>query len=297
MSLTEKPKLKKVSSSSASRARAKNKELSKKGLLTVTGFAVALMFLLPYIRMMLTALTPKDELYQIPAEYFPSKFEWSNFVTVWESAPILQYLINTLIIASAATVVVLLVSVPAAYYLARYRFRTRNLVMLLVLSTQMFAPTSMVIGIYREMVALGLVNTYLALILVNAGFYLAFSVWILSGFFASIPYEVEEAAMIDGCSKVSVLWRITLPLSLPGLITATIFTFITAWNEFVVALTLTSSIEIRPLTVGITGFIGLYEVQWHYVFATSLIAIVPVVFLFIAIEKWLISGLTAGSIK
>jgi|TARA_B110000305_G_C19060793_1_gene457013 multiple sugar transport system permease protein len=169
--------------------------------------------------------------------------------------------------------------------------------MLLVLSTQMFAPTSMVIGIYREMVALGLVNTYLALILVNAGFYLAFSVWILSGFFASIPYEVEEAAMIDGCSKVSVLWRITLPLSLPGLITATIFTFITAWNEFVVALTLTSSIEIRPLTVGITGFIGLYEVQWHYVFATSLIAIVPVVFLFIAIEKWLISGLTAGSIK
>jgi multiple sugar transport system permease protein len=187
--------------------------------------------------------------------------------------------------------------VPAAYYLARFRFRTRNLVMLLVLSTQMFAPTSMVIGIYREMVALGLVNTYLALILVNAGFYLAFSVWILSGFFASIPYEVEEAAMIDGCSKVSVLWRITLPLSLPGLITATIFTFITAWNEFVVALTLTSSIEIRPLTVGITGFIGLYEVQWHYVFATSLIAIVPVVFLFIAIEKWLISGLTAGSIK
>jgi multiple sugar transport system permease protein len=297
MSLTEKPKPQKISSSSTSRARAKNKELGKKGLLTVTGFAVALMFLLPYIRMMLTALTPKDELYQIPAEYVPSKLEWSNFVTVWESAPILQYLINTLIIASAATVVVLLVSVPAAYYLARFRFRTRNLVMLLVLSTQMFAPTSMVIGIYREMVALGLVNTYLALILVNAGFYLAFSVWILSGFFASIPYEVEEAAMIDGCSKVSVLWRITLPLSLPGLITATIFTFITAWNEFVVALTLTSSVEIRPLTVGITGFIGLYEVQWHYVFATSLIAIVPVVFLFIAIEKWLISGLTAGSIK
>ena len=103
--------------------------------------------------------------------------------------------------------------------------------------------------------------------------------------------------MIDGCSKVSVLWRITLPLSLPGLITSTIFTFITAWNEFVVALTLTSSVEIRPLTVGITGFIGLYEVQWHYVFATSLIAIIPVVILFIAIEKWLISGLTAGSIK
>jgi len=206
-------------------------------------------------------------------------------------------LINTLIIAGAATIIVLVVSVPAAYYLARFRFRTRNLILLLVLATQMFAPTSMVIGIYREMMTLGLVNTYLALILVNAGFYLAFSVWILSGFFASIPYEVEEAAMIDGCSKFSVLWRITLPLSLPGLVTAIIFTFITAWNEFVVALTLTSSPDIRPLTVGITNFIGLYEVQWHYVFATSLIAIVPVVILFIAIEKWLVSGLTAGSIK
>lgn len=282
---------------SASRAKARRREASKTTILTITGFLVAFIFLLPYIRMMFTAVTPANEIYQIPADYLPSRFEWQNFVTVWDSAPIMQFLINTLIIAGAATAVVLVVSVPAAYYLARFRFRTRNLIMLLVLATQMFAPTSMVIGIYREMVTLGLVNTYLALILVNAGFYLAFSVWILSGFFASIPYEVEEAAMIDGCSKVSVLWRITLPLSLPGLITAVIFTFITAWNEFVVALTLTSSVDVRPLTVGITGFIGLYEVQWHYVFATSLIAIVPVVILFIAIEKWLVSGLTAGSIK
>jgi len=279
------------------RRKAVRAQNGKTAVLTVTGFAVAFMFLLPYIRMMLTAVTPADEVYQIPADYIPSSFEWQNFITVWESAPIMQYLINTLIIAGAATIIVLLVSVPAAYYLARFRFRTRNLVLLLVLATQMFAPTSMVIGIYREMMTLGLVNTYLALILVNAGFYLAFSVWILSGFFASIPYEVEEAAMIDGCSKLSVLWRITLPLSLPGLVTAIIFTFITAWNEFVVALTLTSSPDIRPLTVGITNFIGLYEVQWHYVFATSLIAIVPVVVLFIAIEKWLVSGLTAGSIK
>ena len=281
----------------SNRRKANRAQNSKTAILTTVGFAVAIMFLLPYIRMMFTAVTPADEVYKIPADYLPSSFEWDNFVTVWDSAPILQYLINTLIIAGAATIIVLVVSVPAAYYLARFRFRTRNLILLLVLATQMFAPTSMVIGIYREMMTLGLVNTYLALILVNAGFYLAFSVWILSGFFASIPYEVEEAAMIDGCSKFSVLWRITLPLSLPGLVTAIIFTFITAWNEFVVALTLTSSPDIRPLTVGITNFIGLYEVQWHYVFATSLIAIVPVVILFIAIEKWLVSGLTAGSIK
>jgi len=132
---------------------------------------------------------------------------------------------------------------------------------------------------------------------VNAAFNLAFSVWILSGFFSGIPAEVEEAAMLDGCSRWQVMRRVTLPLSLPGLLTAIIFTFIAAWNEFVVALTLTSSPDVRPLTVGITGFVGLYEVQWHYVFAVSLIAIIPVVILFISIEKWLVSGLTAGSIK
>jgi multiple sugar transport system permease protein len=270
---------------------------TNKAILSATGALVAIIFLIPYIRMLTTSLTPNSELYSIPAEYLPSWFDFSNFITVWDSAPIASYIVNTLIIAGAATVLVLVVAVPAAYYLARFRFKSRNLILLLVLATQMFAPTSMVIGIYREFVALGLVNTYTSLILVNAAFNLAFSVWILTGFFSSIPAEVEEAAMLDGCSRMKVLRTITLPLALPGLLTAIIFTFIAAWNEFVVALTLTSSPEVRPLTVGITGFIGLYEVQWHYVFAVSLIAIIPVVILFISIEKWLVSGLTAGSIK
>jgi multiple sugar transport system permease protein len=272
-------------------------KLLKKSSLSLMGALVAAVFLIPYVRMIFTALTPANELYQIPAEYAPSTFEFSNFITVWESAPIAQYLLNTLIIAGSATLVVLVVAIPAAYYLARFRFRGRGLILLLVLATQMFAPTSMVIGIYRQFVSLGLVNSYVALILVNAAFNLAFSVWILSGFFSGIPAEIEEAAMLDGCSRFTVLRRITLPLALPGLLTAVIFTFIAAWNEFVVALTLTSSVDVRPLTVGITGFIGLYEVQWHYVFAVSLIAIIPVVILFISIEKWLVSGLTAGSIK
>ena len=113
----------------------------------------------------------------------------------------------------------------------------------------------------------------------------------------SIPKEIEEAAWIDGCSRFSTLTRIVLPLSLPGLATAFIFTFIAAWNEFVIALTLTSSPEQEPLTVGLTALIGFYQVQWQYLFAGSLIAIVPVVILFASIEKWLVGGLTAGSVK
>ncbi len=116
-------------------------------------------------------------------------------------------------------------------------------------------------------------------------------------YFSTIPVELEEAASIDGASRLDVLRRVTLPLALPGIITATIFTFIAAWNEFVIALTLAQSPSIHPLTVGVTTFIGQYYTEWQFLFASSLIAIVPVVILFIVIEKWLVGGLTAGSIK
>jgi multiple sugar transport system permease protein len=275
----------------------------KKALLLGAGVLVMFFFLAPYIQMLITSLTPASELYEIPAQYLPSRFEFDNFIKVWEEAPLWGYLKSSLIVAGFATVLVLVVSLPAAYYTARYRYRGRLLFLLLVLITQMFAPTALVIGIYREFVSIGQifpaagVNTYLSLIIVNAAFTLAFSTWIMVAYFSTIPVELEEAASIDGASRLSVLRRVTLPLALPGIITAAIFTFIAAWNEFVIALTLAQSPNIHPLTVGVTTFIGQYRVEWQFLFASSLIAIVPVVILFIIIEKWLVGGLTAGSIK
>ena len=275
----------------------------RKALLTGIGALVAFFFMAPYIQMLITALSPANELVSVPAQYLPSRFEFSNFVTVWEEAPLWGYLRSSLIISVFATLLVLVVALPAAYYTARYRYRGRLVFLLLVLITQMFAPTALVIGIYREFVAIGDifpaagVNTYLSLIIVNAAFNLAFSTWIMVAYFSTIPVELEEAAAIDGASRLGVLRRVTLPLALPGIITATIFTFIAAWNEFVIALTLAQSPDIHPLTVGVTTFIGQYRVEWQYLFTSSLIAIVPVVILFIVIEKWLVGGLTAGSIK
>lgn len=269
----------------------------KVALVATVGWGVAVVFLAPYLYMLLTAVKPAGELYTTPAEYLPDVWQWSNFVEVWRVEPIWPYLRNTLIIAGLSTLLVLVVSLPAAYYAARHRFRGRQAFLLLVLVTQMFAPTALVIGIYREMVTLGLVNTYTALVLTNGAFNLAFSIWILNGFFSSIPYELEEAAALDGCSRLQVLRRVTLPLAMPGVVTAVIFTFIAAWNEFVVALTLTATPERQPLTVGITSFIGQYQTQWQYLFAASLVAIVPVVLLFAVIERYLVGGLTAGSIK
>jgi multiple sugar transport system permease protein len=270
---------------------------ARRAILAAVGYVVAFIFVAPYLEMAITALKPDRELTKSPTTFLPEHWDFGNFVNVWKAAPIWTNMKVSLIVAGAATVIALLVALPAAYYTARNRFRGRGLFLLLVLVTQMFAPTALVIGIYREMVALNLTDTLLALVLVNAAFNLPFCIWILHGYFSSIPKELEEAAYLDGAGRVTALTRVTLPLSLPGLVTAVIYTFIGAWNEYVVALTITSSPNRQPLTVAIPGFVTSYQEHWQYLFATSLIAIVPVVILFIFIERYLIGGLTAGSVK
>lgn len=276
----------------------KKKRLTgRKVSLTISAWTMGFLFFAPYLQMLLTALKAKEEITAIPATYLPKVWAFENFIGVWSEIPLANFIKSSLIISFCATAIVLFVSVPAAYYIARNDFRGKKLFLLLVLITQMFAPTALVIGIFREIVKFNLVDTHLALILIYSAFNMAFSIWILSSFFASIPREIEEAASIDGCNRFTILVRVILPLALPGLVTAAIFTFIAAWNEFVIALTLTSSPEKEPLTVGLTSLIGQYQVQWNYLFAGSLIAIVPVVILFAMIEKWLVGGLTAGSVK
>ena len=266
-------------------------------VLPVAGLAMALVFLSPYIVMLLNSLRPSGDVVRTPPTFLPREWQLSTYAQVLGDERFLNWLKTSLIVAAASTVIVILVSIPAAYYTARFRFPGRMAFLLLVLVTQMFSPTALVVGIYREWFNLNMVNTYGALILTNAAFNLAFSVWILHGFFASIPKEVEEAANLDGCSRFGTLRRVMLPLTLPGIVTAVIFTFIAAWNEYVVALTLMIDEDKKPLTVGITSYVTGYEQHWDQLFAASIIAIVPVVILFAFIEKHLVGGLTAGSVK
>ena len=266
-------------------------------VLSAAGLAVATLFALPYVVMLLDALRPSGDVLSTPPSFLPRTWQWNTFGTVLSDARFLSWLKSSLLVASVSTVVVLVVAVPAAYFTARHRFRGRTAFLLVVLMTQMFSPTALVVGIYREFFEVNLVNTYLALILTNAAFNLAFAIWILQGFFASIPREVEEAAHLDGCGRFGTLWRVMLPLTLPGLVTTVTFTFIAAWNEYVVALTLIQDDTKKPLTVGISSYVTGYEQNWDQLFAASIIAIVPVVILFAAIEKHLVGGLTAGAVK
>ena len=266
-------------------------------LLPVAGLVLALVFLGPYLVMLLDALRPSSDVVTTPSTFFPRTWQLSTFGDVLTDPRFLNWLKTSVIVATASTAIVVVAAVPAAYITARYRFPGRTAFLFLVLVTQMFSPTSLVVGIYREFFSLNLVNTYAALIITNAAFNLAFATWILHGFLSSIPGEVEEAAHLDGCGRWRTLTRVMLPLTLPGLVTAVIFTFIAAWNEYVVALTLMQDDARKPLTVGINSYVTGYQQHWDQLFAASLIAVVPVVVLFAMIEKHLVSGLTAGSVK
>ena len=269
----------------------------RRAALAVTGQAVAVAVLAPYLVMLLTALKPEAELRTTPPRVLPVAWQPGNFVAVLADPAFQGWLRVSLVVATLSTVLVVVAAVPAAYHTARHRFRGRTAFLLLVLVTQMFSPTALVVGLYREFFELGLINTYAALILVNAAFNLAFAIWILRAFFASIPREIEEAAAVDGCGPAGVLFRIILPVALPGIVTAAIFAFIAAWNEYIVALTLMTDASMRPLTVGITSYVTAYVQHWDLLFAASTIAIVPVVVLFALIEPYLVGGLTAGSVK
>jgi len=267
-------------------------------IIAAVAYVIAVVFLLPYLEMLITAVRPQRELYE--TNYLPHHFAWSNLTDMWSAAfGITSAVRVSLEIAGGATVLVLLVALPAAYYTARHRFNGRNVFLLLVLATQMLQPTALIVGIYKEFLGFGLLNLnpVWSLMLVNAGFNLAFAVWILNAYISSIPVELEQAAMVDGSTRLGALFRITLPLAMPGVVTALIFTFIAAWNEFISALALTTSNADYPLTVRLDSFIGQYSVDWQHLFGASVVATIPVFILFALIEGRVVGGLTAGSVK
>jgi multiple sugar transport system permease protein len=267
--------------------------------LTIVGTIVALVFLFPYIVMLIGAFKTRPEILRVPPTYLPEVWEPGNFLTMWDTpeTPLPANLLSTVVISLGGTALALLAALPAAYYTARHNFRLKLPFMLLVLITQMLQPTVLASGLFREFVELEINDTWLAMILVNAAFNLSFAVWIMHSFFATVPKEIEEAALLDGCNRSQSLRRIMLPLVWPGIVTAVIFTFIACWNEFAASLILLPTDTNQPLTVALTRFIGQYESAWQYVFAVSIIGILPVVALFALIEKHLVSGLTAGGVK
>ncbi|RRD46832.1 carbohydrate ABC transporter permease [Tessaracoccus sp. OH4464_COT-324] len=267
-------------------------------LVALGSIFIVVFFSFPYMLMLISSLKTQADVRRIPPDYVPSKPQFSNYLDVWSSsvAPG-QSLLATTVISVGATLLVLLVATPAAYYVARFRFRGRLAFLFLVLITQMLQPTVLAVGIFQEFSNWTGYAVWGALILVNGAFNLSFAIWIMQAFFASVPKEVDEAALVDGLGRVQTLLKISLPLVWPGIVTAIVFVFVNTWNEYAAAFVLVQQPELQPLTVSMPRFLGLYIKDWQYLFTTAMVAIVPVIILFALIEKRLIGGLTAGSVK
>ncbi|EET62840.1 ABC transporter, permease protein [Marvinbryantia formatexigens DSM 14469] len=266
-------------------------------LLYLSVIVLVLVVLYPYFVMFTTALKSRAEIYSMQGTLLPIEWQWENFVEIWSIAPLARYFVNSIVISAGATAIAIICGIPAAYALSRMKFKGKKFFLGLVIVSQMFAPVVLLVGIYKVMSVLHMTDSLLGLIFINAAFNQAFAIWLLRGTFMSISAEMEQAATIDGCNQVQAMTRVLLPVAAPGIVTALIFVFINAWNEYTVALTLISSDLLKPLTVGITVFNGYNMIEWQYLFASSLFATIPVVILFICIEKHLVGGLTSGGVK
>ena len=274
-----------------------NKKIISRVFLYLVVIIICLITLYPYFVTICTALKSRAEIFSTSGTVFPIHAIWSNLTDVWSKAPMSNYMLNSILIAGGSTLLAMLCGIPAAYALSRMKFKGQTAFLGFVIVSQMFAPVVLLIGIYKVMMSLHLTNSIVGLIFINAAFNQAFAIWLLRGTFMSISSEMEQAATIDGCNRVQALIKILLPVAAPGIVTALIFVFINAWNEYTVALTLISTDTFKPLTVGINIFNGYNMIEWQYLFAASLYAIVPVVVLFIGIEKNLVGGLTSGGVK
>ena len=273
----------------------------KKAVLRVLLYFVVLdvcvITLYPYFAMLCTALKSREEIFSAAGTVLPITALWSNFIDIWSRAPMARYMLNSVMIAGGSTIIAMLCGIPAAYALARMKFKGQTAFLGFVIVSQMFAPVVLLIGIYQVMQTLNLTNSILGLVFINAAFNQAFTIWLLRGTFMGISADMEQAATIDGCNRIQSMMKVLLPVAAPGIVTTLIFIFINAWNEYTVALCLIQDDLLKPLTVGINTFNGYNMIEWQYLFAASIFAIIPVVILFMCIEKNLVSGLASGGVK
>jgi multiple sugar transport system permease protein len=253
--------------------------------------------LFPFLVMVSTMLRSSEEIFVTPPRWIPERVVFTNFIEVWDQYDLIVYFKSSFIIAIGATLLNACLTVPAAYAISRLRFAGRGVILFLFLVVQMFSPVIVVISLFKIMAGAGLLDTYLSMILAIAVFTIAFTIWMMSGYFRSIPLEVEEAAMIDGCTRVQTMVRVMLPIAAPGVVTAMIYTFIYGWNEFLFGLSFIQSKGKMPLTIALFNFVGRWSTQWELLTTAAFLAIIPVLVLFYLIEKQLVTGLTGGAVK
>lgn len=251
----------------------------------------------PILWILFTSLKTEGELTRLPITYWPNHPTLANFSTAFQSQPLHLFLLNSVVVAGLSTIFSLIVSALAAYAIARLHLRFRNAILACIVGVSMFPLVTLMVPLFEIMRGLGLLNSYWALVLPYTVFNLPLCTLLLAGFFQEIPRDIENAAMLDGCSRVGALWRIVLPLSAPGVATAGILAFVNAWDEFLLALSMNPALAYRTLPVGIQLYQGEFAFPWPVISAALIVAIVPVLLLIVVFQEKVVSGLTAGGLK
>ncbi|MFM8680186.1 MAG: carbohydrate ABC transporter permease [Alphaproteobacteria bacterium] len=251
----------------------------------------------PFYWMLNTSLKPPHEVFLSPPAFASENWTLAAYDTLLRVRPFGRYFLNSLVVSAGSTLLSVVLAALAAYGFTRFHIRGAGALVVFLLFTKMLPETLLIIPYFRLMSELGLLNTHLALILAYSSFALPFSVWMLIGFFRSIPREIDEAAIVDGASRLSAFFRVILPLARPGLVAVALFTFLISWNAYVWALVLTTDPSMFVLSVGIANMVGEYRVQWNELMAAAMIAAAPVMVLYALLERHLVSAITAGAVK
>jgi len=251
----------------------------------------------PILQVVTISLRPSDRLLSTSLEIIPENATIDNYVRLFRDQPFLLWMWNSLLVSGVVTVTGVVLAAMAGYAFSRFQFIGKNVGLLSLLTTQMFPATMLLLPLYIMLIKLGLINTYFGVIIIYAATALPFTIWTMKGYYDTIPYSLEEAARIDGCNQFQAFYKIILPLAAPALVITALFSFMTAWSEYLVAAQILQDSKLWTLPLGLKSFESNMSTEWGLYGASSIIVTIPVVVLFLALSKYLVSGLTLGSVK
>lgn len=253
--------------------------------------------LLPFYWMLVTSLKTRQEIYGGKLTFWPEILTWANYVSTFNSSSFPQYFANSAIVSVASGLLVLAVSILGGYALARYRFRGKGFIMLVFLGTQMVPVVIMLVPLFIVFNQLNLLNTLTSLIVTYTAINIPFCMITISGFFQRVPVALEEAAMIDGCGRMSTVVRIVLPIMLPGIVATFVFAFTAAWNDLFFGVMFTTSESLKTVPVGLNSFVQKFDINWGEMSAGGVLSLIPVAVLFALIQRYIVAGLSQGAVK
>ena len=262
-------------------------------------FVFMTFILLPFIEMFYASLRPLDHLFRSPYQFYSDDLSFWAYREMWNTVPMLgRYIFNSFFLASCVAILTLIFVIPAAYAYARFKFPAKNTSLYVLLAINMFSGAVILIPLYKLLRTLGLLNSYQSMIIPGVAFLIQTAIWLLKSYFEKIPIDLEEAAFVDGASRVHILRHIIAPLSTPGLVVVGIYAFIGAYaQQFLFAITFNQKKEYMPIPTGLYEFIGYQSVKWNEMMAAALVGMLPVLLLFVFLQKYIVEGLTAGAVK